>query len=469
GEPADSGAGGDSDQARAATLRAAVERIVDKYDLAVEDETLRRVTYYLVRDWVHTGVIDPFLQDPRVEEISCDGDDIPIFLYHRDYESLQTNRAFPSGELRPFVTKLAQRAGKDLSIANPLEGAALPSGSRVELTLGETTERGPTFTVRKFREDPYTMADLVHLGTFNPEVLAYVWEAIVNNLSILVVGGTASGKTTTLNAISPCIPPKTKIVSIEDTRELQLPHQNWVPHLTREGFAEESGIGMQALLRHALRQRPELIAVGEVRGAEAGVLFQAMNTGHQALSTLHADSVRGLISRLENPPMAVERELISELDIIVIQAQVTVEDERERRCTDIAELYDLDPDTRDLETRTVYAWDEATDTITRRADSRHLERLAERGRKPFQSIEQRRKVLDFLVAHDITDHDDVAAVLHAYYLAPDRVRKQVANGALDLDALRAIRERALSADIRTPGESDLTAGGTDAGPNADAE
>lgn len=447
----------DGNEAREATLRAAVERIVGKYDLAIEEDRLRRVTYYLTRDWIHHGIADPFLQDPRIEEISCDGDEVPLYVYHRDHGSLQTNRSFPTGELRPFVTKLAQRAGRDISIARPLEGAALDDGSRVELTLGEVSQRGPTFTIRRFQEDPLSLPDLIRFGTYDARTLAYLWEAMANGLSVLITGGTASGKTTTLNACSLYLPPKAKIVSIEDTRELQLPQENWIPLLTREGMAEETGIGMQTLLRHALRQRPEVLAVGEVRGAEAGVLFQGMNTGHQCVSTVHSDSVRGLISRLENPPMAVERELISELDLAVIQAQVTIDESRERRCMEIAELYDLDPDTRDLQTRTIFEWDEPTDTIREVASSRHMDALAERGREPYATIERRADVLEYLVDHDITDHQAVADVIQTYSLIPSRIDEQIADGDLDLEALRATRERALSADTQAPDVSDHTA------------
>lgn len=433
---------------RTAALEAAVASIIDRYDLTVTELTRRKLLYYLRRDWLEFGPVDPLMHDPRIEEISCDGNAVPVFVHHRDYESLKTNVSFDATSLRAYVTKLAQRSGKDLSLANPLEGAALSDGSRIELSLGhEVTPRGSTFTIRKFKEDPFTPIDLVSLRTFTLDQLAYLWVCIENNLSCLIAGGTASGKTTTLNACSVFIPPKAKIVSIEDTRELTLPHANWVPTVTRPAYTEgDTGIDMMTLLRHALRHRPEHIIVGEVRGEEAHTLFQAMNTGHTTYSTIHADTVRGVLNRLENPPMSVEKELISALDVVVLQTEAHVDGERVRRLTDIAELYDLDPEDRTIETRSVFRWDELGDTFDQVHDSRHLERLASHGRHPYDEIEYRKTVLQYLIDNEITQYEAVAAVAQAYMLAPEHVRSQVEAEALDLDMLRQLRARAVGED-----------------------
>ncbi|MDK2796230.1 MAG: archaeal flagellar protein FlaI, partial [Archaeoglobaceae archaeon] len=216
----------------------------------------------------------------------------------------------------------------------------MPDGSRIQLTLGkEVTDHGSTFTIRKFREEPVTPVDLIAWKTFSAEQMAYLWLCIENKKSLIFAGGTASGKTTSMNAISLFIPRRAKIVTIEDTRELMLPHENWIPAVTRDAFHGEKGkIDMYDLLRAALRQRPEYIIVGEVRGREALTLFQAMTTGHTTYSTLHADSVSGAIHRLENPPIEVPRAMLEALNIISVQAQTYVNDRRVRRNIEIAEI-----------------------------------------------------------------------------------------------------------------------------------
>ncbi len=337
---------------------------LEEYDLKIGKVLFSKFYYYIVRDFLGFYKIDGIMRDPYVEDISCDGWNVPIFVYHWNYGNIQTNVKMARGELDSFVIRLAQRSGKHISVSNPIVDATLPDGSRVQLTLGkDVTARGSTFTIRKFKEILITPVDLVRWGTFSVEEMAYFWLAVENGKSVLFVGGTASGKTTSLNAVALFIPLNAKIVTIEDTRELKLIHPNWIPSVTRDTFTEDERgkIEMYDLLKAALRQRPEYILVGEVRGKEALTLFQAMSTGHTTMSTFHADSVDAAIHRLEYPPLSVPRSMISALDIVSVQAQTFVGGRRVRRNLKISEIVGIDPVTKNIKTMDVFSWDPSTD------------------------------------------------------------------------------------------------------------
>jgi len=267
-------------------LASQIDKVTKEYNLDIEKDSFDKILYYLSKKALGFDKLDPLLNDPNIEDISCDGANVPIFLYHRKYGSLKSNVKFDSEEkLSSFIYKLAQKCGKHISIAEPMLDATMPDGSRIQMTLSdEITAHGSTFTIRKFRSDPFSPPDLVEFNTMSSEMLAYMWLAVENGISMLFSGGTASGKTSTLNALSLFIPPESKIVSIEETREINLPHPNWIPGVARSGFGEgvsNKSIGqidMYDLMKAALRQRPEYILVGEIRGKEAYVLFQAMAT-----------------------------------------------------------------------------------------------------------------------------------------------------------------------------------------------
>ncbi|MDH5634428.1 MAG: type II/IV secretion system ATPase subunit, partial [Candidatus Bathyarchaeota archaeon] len=256
-------------------LRRKIREVVQNYRLNIAEEAIDKLIYYIVRDFVYYGKIDPLMKDRMVEDISADGVNIPLYVWHREYESLPTNIIFrDETELNSFVVKLAYLSSKNISIASPLLDASLPDGSRIQLTYGNAiTRRGSTFTIRRFRVDPLTISDLIGFNTLSSEMAAYFWYAIENRASVLVAGGVASGKTTMLNCLSMFIKPELKIVSVEDTAELNLPHENWIPSVVRMGFGnEERGSGaitLFDLLKAAVRQRPDFIIVGEVRGEEA--------------------------------------------------------------------------------------------------------------------------------------------------------------------------------------------------------
>ena len=381
------------------------------------------------------------MRDPNIEDISCDGSNIPLFLFHRKYGSLKSNVFFEDeDELSAFVVKLAQKCGKHISLAEPMLDASMPDGSRIQMTLSkEVTTRGSTFTIRKFRSDPITATDLIEYNTMSTEMVAFMWLAVENGINALIAGGTAAGKTSTLNALCLFIPQESKIVSIEETREINLPHPNWIPGVVRSGFGEivndrmVGEIDLFDLMKAALRQRPEYILVGEIRGREAYVLFQAMATGHTTYSTFHADSTRSLIHRLEGKPIDIPRVMLASLDIAFIQINTRVNNERVRRCKQIVEVIDIDPTTKEILTNEVFRWDPLTDKFIYSGKSYILERV----RKLYdmdkeQMIHELRKrvtVLNWMRKKNVREFKDVAKVVSLYSEVPDRLMDQVKKDA----------------------------------------
>ncbi|MCC7555548.1 MAG: type II/IV secretion system ATPase subunit [Methanoculleus marisnigri] len=352
--------------------------IVRRFSPRLAEDRVGVLHYYLKRNFQGFGRIDPLMYDDQIEDLSCNGIGIPVYIYHRRYGSMPTNITFAGDELNRFVLKVAQKADRQISLTTPLVDAALPDGSRVQLTFSNiVSTKGSSFTVRKFRKDPMTPVALIEYGTYSPEVLACIWLAVENRRSMIVVGGTASGKTSTMNAISFFIPYHAKIVSIEDTREIQLPHENWLPTQTREITVRGSkgDVDMFALLKAALRQRPEFIIVGEVRGREAQTLFQAMNTGHTTFSTLHAGSIDEAINRLVSDPINVPVAMLGALDLMVIQTLHHTESGAVRRCDSLHELR-VDRG-REIVHDCLYRWDPATDRFNQEgSSSRFLDDIA---------------------------------------------------------------------------------------------
>ncbi|MEA1866470.1 MAG: type II/IV secretion system ATPase subunit, partial [Euryarchaeota archaeon] len=267
----ENGQSGDTIKSR--VLRRKAMELLGYYSIDLNPHSVHKILHFLERNYVGYGKLDAMLRDSHIEDISCDGVGVPVFIYHNVHKNIETNVTFGEEYLNSFVIQLAQRGGKHISIGSPMVNATLPDGSRLQATLGkEVTTRGSSFTIRRFKEDPFTPVDMLNFKTCSSEMLAYLWLAIENNKSMILAGGTASGKTSTLNAVSMFIPPIAKVVSIEDTRELTLHHENWIAGVTREAIIAHEGVGeisMFELLKAALRQRPEYILVGEVRGAEA--------------------------------------------------------------------------------------------------------------------------------------------------------------------------------------------------------
>lgn len=417
---------------KASILEQKTVSIIRDYVANVEPLTLYKFLYYVRRNFIELGRITPLMNDQFIEDISCNGVGVPIYLFHKNYENIVTNIVFGEKELNSFVIRLAQRSGKHISIAEPMVDSTMPDGSRIQMTLGkEVTTRGSTFTIRKFKEIPITPIDLIVWGTFNSETMAYLWLCIENNKSLIFAGGTASGKTTTLNAVALFIPPRAKIVTLEDTRELKLPHPNWIPGITRDSFTADGrgAIDMYDLLRAALRQRPEYLLVGEVRGKEALTLFQAMSTGHTTFSTMHADSVPSAIHRLENPPISVPRSMIQALNIMSIQAQTYTRGKRVRRNLKIVEITDIDPTTRNIRTVDIFAWDSVTDRFERVGDSKILRDAAERrGWSKYQlseELKKRQDILEYMVKHKIRDFNTISTIIQDYYINPEKTLREL--------------------------------------------
>ncbi|MBI4416318.1 MAG: type II/IV secretion system ATPase subunit [Euryarchaeota archaeon] len=419
-------------------LRRIVDGLLRELGVNLHPVSKERIMYFIIRDFIRFSAVDVVMIDPNVEDVSCDGVNIPFYIYHRKYGSIPSNLRFTSEqELDQFVVWLAQKSGKHISVAQPMLDATIPDGSRLQATLGKhVTKRGSSFTIRRFRENPFTPLDLIRFKTMSLDMMAYMWLAIENGQSMLICGGTASGKTTTLNAILLFIPPQMKIVSIEDTRELNLPHENWVPLLTRAGFGGKSASGRTAgeidmfdLLSAALRQRPQYLMVGEVRGAEAFVVFQAMATGKSAYTTFHADDVQSMVHRLENDPINLPRALVAALDLVLLQAQVKVGTDMTRRVKALIEIVGTDPESNELITNSAYTWNPADDTFNYSGHSYVYEKimLARNWsqRRMEQEVKRRIDIFDYMRKVGFANYREVARIVSSYYKDPDDTMKIV--------------------------------------------
>ena len=414
-----------------------VDLVISNYDVKLNDVGREKILYYIKRESLGYGKIDPLMKDPHIEDISCDGSGVSIFLYHRKYGSVRSNVEFKDeDELSYFVIRLAQKCGKHISIAEPMLDATMPDGSRIQMTLStEITTKGSTFTIRKFRADPFTPPDLIALNTVSSEILAYMWLAVENRVNALIAGGTASGKTTILNALSLFIPREAKIVSIEETREINLPHPNWIPGVSRSGFGEivadkmVGEIDMYDLMKAALRQRPEYILVGEIRGKEAYVLFQAMATGHATYSTVHADSAKSLIHRLEGKPIEIPRVMLQSLDVVSIHITTRVKGKRVRRCKQVIEIIDIDPTTKEILTNEVFKWDPIEDRFVYTGKSYVLEGIRARwdmGKEDItDEVRRRTQILEWMKDNDVRTYKEVAKAISHYVENPDDFMQRI--------------------------------------------
>lgn len=413
----------------AAELKNKIFYLIKKYNIEIPTRNLSKITYYAVRDFVYLGKIEPLMRDHMIEEISCDGTNIPLYIWHREFESVPTNIAYETeDELNNFVQKMSYVGGKHASLANPIVDASLPDGSRINLTLGsEITKRGSTFTIRRFRADPITIIDLIKFRTISVYEAAYLWYAAENNSTMLVGGGTASGKTTLLNSLSSFIRPGQKIVSIEDTHELNLLHENWIPAVSRQNFTDgQMGeITQFDLLRAALRQRPDIIIVGETRGREAYTLFQAMATGHGGFSSIHADSIDATLTRLVSSPMDVPKTLIANtLDIITLQLKLRINDKSVRRIIQISEIDGLDEKTQQIRTHEIFKWNPKEDTHEFMGNSIVINKIKERTGIDedhiMYEIKKRKSALEWLTQNNIRSHKDVMKNVLEFYSNSDR-------------------------------------------------
>ncbi|MCI4320183.1 MAG: type II/IV secretion system ATPase subunit [Thermoplasmata archaeon] len=422
-------------------IRGEVEEYLRTRQITLSPLSTERIVYYIQRDFVGYGPVDALIRDPRVEDISCDGVNVPLFVFHGTFESIKTNVIFEDEDpLNSFIVGLGQRCQKAVSVSNPILDGTTPEGHRVQATYArEITTRGASFTIRRFKERPFTPVDLVLAGSANEEMIAYFWLAAEQGESLIICGGPAAGKTSTLNAIALFIPPTSKIVSIEDTREVNLPHENWIPGATRSGTGDRGPDGKAAgevdmfdLVRAALRQRPNYIIVGEVRGKETYTMFQAMATGHTTYSTMHADSVKSMVNRLENPPINTPRILLSALNNVIIQIQARTEKGVVRRLKQVLEIVGFEPETNELITNTVYEWDPGSDKFVFKGHSFLFDKIMEIRNFTHEEMEeefQRRVgVIRYLVSHKTNDHRQLWRFVSGYYKDPKEVMARVEAG-----------------------------------------
>jgi flagellar protein FlaI len=417
-------------------LSECLQKIIVDSHIKLSETSREKIFYYIFQDFIGYGKIDILMHDEGIEDISCDGPNIPIFIYHKTYESIRSNIVFKNPEeLDSFSVKLAQICGKQISIYDPIVDGKLADGSRLSVMLAKTVTPYSTFTIRRFREDPLTPIDLMNTGTMSSEMVAYFWLAIENGASILFCGGTASGKTSTLNAFALFLPAAYKIFSIEDTREVMLPHENWVAGTTRTGFSQSTDqktskdIDMFDLTRAALRQRPQVVIVGEIRGQEAYALFQAMATGHISYSTIHASDIHTLVQRLENPPISLPKALLTSLNLVVFLKSTIVNGKPARRITNVIEIIKMDPNTNKLIFTIPFSWvSESEDYFKKEGKSILLDRTKDKkgwnDAQLFQELKNRITVLEWMKKNNLRSYTQVGKVISDYSENPDAVLKK---------------------------------------------
>jgi len=415
-------------------IKRQLDELLHIFSIKLTENEKKILEYYIERDFLGLGKIEPLMHDPEIEDISCDGVGIPIFVFHRNPRlgSIKTNIIFTDPEeLDSTLIRYAQLCGHSISILNPLLDGVLPDGSRIQGTLStDIAKRGSNFTIRKFSKMPYTPVHILASGTADVKTLAFLWMAVDYGSSILLSGGTATGKTTFLNILSLFIKPEMKIVSIEDTNEIVLPHQHWVSQVARVPVATEHGkargeIDLFDLLRESLRQRPDYIIVGEVRGKEAYVLFQQMATGHYSLATIHAESMEKLIDRLITPPIELPPSLIEALDIVVFLTATRYRGKFVRRVKSINEIVGFNYSEKKPIFKEVIRWNSEKDKFEIVNKSSILEKIRKRyglsEKQIKEEIKRRMLVLKWLYEKNITDYRDVAKVIEAYYRNPTQV------------------------------------------------
>lgn len=395
-------------------------RKADEEEIVVTPEELEALKYLVIREKIGLGALEPLIRDPHIEDISCSGVG-PLFIEHKLYGGLKANIRFDDSEqLDAFVVRLSEKIKKPVTYKNPISDATLPDGSRINIVYGgDVSTRGSNFTIRKFTAVPLSILDIIASGGISAEMAAYLSLMIGEGMNLFVSGETASGKTTLLNALTAFYPPAAKIVTIEDTPELQVPHANWTREVVRGSMSSnDGGVTMFSLLRAALRQRPNAILVGEIRGEEGAVAFQAMQTGHAVAATFHASSVEKLIQRLTGAPINVPKAYVDNLNVVCIASAVRLPNGKPgRRILSINELIGYDPQADAFSFIEVYRWVPHNDTFeaTGHMNSYLLEhRIAPaRGIDPqnkraiYDELEKRARLFERLLAAGRTNFFDL--------------------------------------------------------------
>ncbi len=399
--------------------------LISELNLKISESSYKKLFYYLFRDFIGLNEIEALTRDYFIEDIECNGTDTPVYIVHRVYRNMRTNIKYKSVDyLASFVEKLAQRCGKYISYASPLLDGSLPDGSRVNATYTkDITSKGPTYTIRKFTKIPWTPTQLIALNSLSPEMFAYLWMVLQYKSNILITGGTASGKTTALNAIAFFIPPEARVVSIEDTRELNLSRENWLPSVARTavGVGKLGEVDLFSLLKNSFRQNPDYVIVGEVRGKEAFVLFQGMASGHASLSTIHADSVDSVIKRLETPPIELSPTLVNTLDVVCIMTHAVVSKQQTRRLREIVEIVNVNPEGIAL-TNTPFMWNPQDDKFYFKKESKVFEKISRKfGIAKEELMNEfliRTRLIYEMYRRKIFGFADVQKIINEYYKNP---------------------------------------------------
>ena len=413
------------------------EIIAEKYHRSLGKFTIEewdRIFYYVVRDLTGYGPMQVIMDDPNIEDISCNGTDMPVYVWHRLHESIPTNITFKSNQvLNDFLVKLAHKSGKHISSAQPVLDAMLPEKHRLAATfMKEVSMKGSTFCIRKFREEPFSIVDLMKMGTINARIAAYFWLILEYKKSFMIVGGTGAGKTSMLNALLSLMNQNDKIVTVEEVPELAPPVNNWTQLNSRESFNFGSGpsgdISLFDLIKVSLRYRPDYVIVGEVRGEEAYVLFQALATGHGGLCTMHADSIDRVVKRLTSPPMNVSEVYIPLMNVALYIQRVELPEKKNgksfgRRIRSVSEIAEFE------EYNEVSRWDPREDTfMTMFKDSFILQQISVTSGQTVEQLldelQAREQYLEAIVESGIENQDDVADKVLGYYTT----RKALKNG-----------------------------------------
>ena len=397
-----------------------VFKMKQKEIIHVTPDEFKAIKYLMIRDKIGMGLLEPLLMDSNIEDISCSGFG-RVFVEHKVFSSLKTSISFQeTEELNSFIIQMSEKVGKPITYRAPIVDTALQDGSRINIVFGEdVSRRGSNFTIRKFMGVPISILELIDFGTIDYTMAAYMWMMMKAGMNCFISGETASGKTTMMNAITTFLPAESKIVSIEDTPELQVPHKNWTREVTRT-TRDDSGsdVSMFDLLKAALRQRPNEIMIGEIRGVEGSIAFQAMQTGHPVMSTFHAASVEKLIQRLTGDPINVPKNYVDNLNVVIIQSAVNVPGKgMGRRVLSINEIVGYDSVNQAFNFMDIFKWDPATDTFkfTGKNNSYLLEqKIAPRlgipenqVRKIYSELDRRAKILRKIHQAKITNFYDL--------------------------------------------------------------
>ena len=382
-----------------------------------------KIEYDITKDIVGGGPLEPFMRDPYIEDIHIiTGEN--VHLIHKVFDMVKTNIHIDTKWANRFSQEFAEKIGSPVSEGQPIADGTLPDGSRVNIIHSKDVSlKGPTMTVRKFSETPISITQLINWGTIDAGIAAYLWLCLQYGRSIFVCGETASGKTTTSNAMFVFIPPEKKIYSVENTPEVKVPHAVWQQLLTRSTGPKESHVDEGDLLRAGLRSRPDYIIPGETRGVEGRVVFQAMQTGHPVVTTFHAGSVTKVIQRFTGHPINIPKTFMDNLDVVLIQMAVERKGKRLRRVLSVDEIEGFNKEVDGIMSRKAFEWDAVSDTMMFKSNRNSYileQRIAKQAglQDPMQIYEEfdrRKHILERMVEEKIFDYYEVVQFIWTFY------------------------------------------------------